>query len=128
MRTLLGLSVLALSACQSTTDTRVEEKPAVAQVAGTPAAWANTLPQYPILHDRTINRDLWVFTHDAINTCGTSSDHVRIWAVRKRFSDGKTFPDMVLNPKPGRIADEAFIAAVEAYIVCAQAVAKKYKG
>ena len=101
-RGLAVLAILPLAACQPSGGTEVSEASSVTQAAPTPAAWAETFPQYPILHDRTIEKDLWVFTHDALNTCGTTSDHVRVWAVRKAFSQGKTIPELVLNPKEGR--------------------------
>lgn len=125
MRLVAPLVALALAACQPSADTPASEAPTVSQAASTPAAWADTFPQYPILHDRTIEEDLWVFTHDAITTCGTRSDHVRVWAVRKAFSQGKTIPEMVFNPKAGRTNDDEFQAALQDYIACVQPIAER---
>ena len=123
---LIGLSTLSLAACQPSGDTQPAISPSGGQAASTPTAWAETFPQYPILHDRTIEQDLWAFTHEVVNTCGTSSDHVRIWAVRKGFSQGKTLPELVINPKAGRTADDAYQEALSAYVDCAVPISQTY--
>jgi hypothetical protein len=84
------------------------------------------MPQYPILHDKTIEQDLWEVTHETIQSCGATHDTIRIWAVLKAFDKGVATPNFKLVPKEGKPADDAFFAAAKAYAHCGRPIAARY--